>query len=163
MSEWKTIEGYSDYEISNKGEVRSFKFGKIRILKQSMSGYGYLKVMLCNNGEKKQLRVHQLVLETFIGPCPDGKECNHQNGIKSENQLSNLEWVTSSENIQHAVQTGLKFQKPVQQFTLDGQFIAEYKSQNEAFRQTGVHQGNISSCCNGQRKNTGGFVWRLII
>ena len=146
---WKTIEGYSDYEVSNKGEVRSFKFGGIRYLKLNISGRGYLRVGLYNNGEVKNFNVHQLVMATFVESCPEGKECNHKNGIKTDNQPENLEWISGSENIIHAFQNGLRVpscpnEKPVQQFTLDGIFIAEYKSQCEAARHTGIIQASIS-------------------
>ena len=51
--------------------------------------------------------------------------------------------------------------KAVSQFTKEGEFIATYPSAHEAERQTGVNQGNISSCCHGRYKSAGGYVWRL--
>jgi len=170
MTEWKIIEGYNDYEVSDDGQVRSFKHGKTRILKQSSDRDGYQKISLCKDGESKTCRVHRLVIETFIGLCPEGKECNHIDGNKSNQSVENLEWITSSENQLHALKTGLKIdscgngtisKKPVNQFTKKGRFITGYKSQYEAARKTGVRRSDISKCCRGIYKTVGGFVWKF--
>ena len=47
------------------------------------------------------MKIHRLVLEAFVGPCPEGKECNHKNHERDDNELTNLEWVTRSENNKH--------------------------------------------------------------
>ena len=59
----------------------------------------------------KTIKTHRLVLEAFIGPRPQGFECNHIDGRKKNNPLSNLEWVTHPENINHAWRTGLAREK----------------------------------------------------
>ena len=51
-------------------------------------------------------------------------------------------------------------QKPVLQYTKDGELVAEYRSRSEASRQTEVNPGNISLCCTGNRKSAGGFIWK---
>lgn len=62
-----------------------------------------------DQGNRGDRHVAVLVLEAFIGPRPSPvHECNHDNGIKSDNHLSNLEWSTKSENVAHAYRTGLK-------------------------------------------------------
>lgn len=72
-----------------------------RRLKASPSGKGYLRVNLTSGaGEVKMFRVHVLVLTVFVGPCPDGMECRHRNGVKTDNRLSNLAWGTPEENRQ---------------------------------------------------------------
>ena len=133
-SEWKIIDGYSDYEVSNEGQVRSLKFGKIRILKHSTINSGYFQVILCNDNEVRMRTVHRLVLTAFVSPCPDGKEANHINGIKTDNRLENLEWVTRSENGLHAYRIGLSVpsrpnENPIQQFTKEGVLVTTYRSQ----------------------------------
>lgn len=72
-----------------------------RILKHCFT-QGYACVMLCKNGIAKSHRVHQLVAEAFLGPCPVGKEINHKNGQRADPRLQNLEYVTPSENCLHA-------------------------------------------------------------
>ena len=178
MTEWKTIEGYPSYEVSDKGQVRSLYrnhstngsiINIVRILKPVVGKGGYLQVGLSNEGERRYYKIHRLVLEAFVVSCPERKECNHKNGIKSDNRPENLEWATKSENQLHAYQTGLKFgiphhERSVHQFTLNSIWVDTYKSAHEAFRQTGVHQGSISHCCNGTygHLTAGGFIWRFV-
>ena len=170
---WKTIPEYSSYQISDRGRVmslyRNHKSGKrintTRILQPITNKSGYLHVTLYQNGKQKTCKVHQFVMAASLGPCPEGLEVNHRDGNKQNNRLENLEYVTSSENHLHAYRNGLAVgtphhEKAVNQFTKDGQFIAEYISQNEAFRQTGVNLRNISSCCHGKLKSAGGYVWK---
>lgn len=108
---WKDIEGYEGlYQISSLGRVRRIKGGKGtasgRILK-SFANSGYFFVGLYVNSKQKHIGVHRLVAEAFI-PNPDNKsEVNHINGNKHDNRIVNLEWVTPSENMQHAWRTGL--------------------------------------------------------
>ena len=106
--EWRSVSGYEGlYEVSNKGRVR--RTGKAygaavpgKILGYGDGGVGYVKVRLyTGNCKCKTFRVHHLVLAAFVGPCPDGMVCNHKNGIKSDNRVENLEWVTYSQNTQH--------------------------------------------------------------
>lgn len=107
---WKPIEGFPKYKVSNLGRVKSLGFinnlGHFRkgiILKPWDDGKGYLKVQL----HKKSFRVHRLVAQEFI-PNPENKpQVNHKNGIKSDNRVENLEWVTNAENTQHAYDNGL--------------------------------------------------------
>lgn len=111
---WKDIEGFEGlYQISMKGNVRSIKGKNPKILKPYKNGTGYLKVDLRKNNERYQKQVHRIVAETFI-PNTEGKtEVNHINGDKTDNRYFNLEWVNRSENMKHAVNTGLYFSKDI--------------------------------------------------
>ena len=101
---WKDVIDYEGiYQVSNLGNVKSLKFNKEKILKL-MPRSGYLRVEL----NQKSHSVHRLVLHTFVGLNETKPQVNHINGIKSDNRLINLEWVTQSENIRHAINTGLK-------------------------------------------------------
>ena len=110
---WRTHPEFTNYAISDQGQVKRTEIGQGTtvgiILKQHKNKYGYMIVGLCQNGESFMgLRVHQLVLQTFVGPKPSNKHCcNHKNGKKHDNRLVNLEWVTYSENAHHAVKFGL--------------------------------------------------------
>ena len=106
--EWKIYLFNSDYMISTDGRVKSLKYNKERILKPTLSKSGYLYIILCDNGKTKTCMIHHLVLETHIGPRPAGCICNHKDGIKANNNASNLEWSTYSENNQHAYDMGLR-------------------------------------------------------
>lgn len=100
---WKQIESFDGvYEVSDSGRVRSFKRPSRQgaILSQGWKGnLKYKVVVLSKKGAKTHLKIHRLVLETFIGPCPNGMEACHNNGINTDNRLSNLRWDTHSENL----------------------------------------------------------------
>ncbi|MBR4153376.1 MAG: HNH endonuclease [Selenomonadaceae bacterium] len=104
---WKPIAGYEQlYHVSNFGRIKSFWGKTPRILKPELTGV-YLSVQLHIGGKKKHFRVHMLVAKAFI-PNPDNKPfTNHRDGQKFNNYVENFEWVTVSENIQHAYNTGL--------------------------------------------------------
>jgi hypothetical protein len=110
---FKPIKGFPEYYISDKGEVWSAKSKKR--LKQWKVSHGYMCVELSNGGRhnRKQARVHRLVAEAFI-PNPNNKpQVNHKNGDKTDNRVSNLEWVTAAENARHASEIGISNSKRV--------------------------------------------------
>lgn len=121
---WKPIKGFEGlYEVSNMGRVKSldraynlpieyFPGGKAlkkgRIISGNKGDKHYQQVALFDRqGKKKYASIHRLVAEAFI-PNPEGKkQVNHIDGNKQNNNVSNLEWVTPSENIIHSYNTGL--------------------------------------------------------
>lgn len=103
--EWRPVHGFPGYEISKLGEVRSLARRNLqgalrreRILKVDVTGEGYAVVRLARDGVKHARAVHRLVLEAFVGPCPEGMECRHLNGIRLDNRSGNLRWGTIQEN-----------------------------------------------------------------
>ena len=120
---WRAIADFPGYQVSNLGRVRSLDRVLIRsddvkvqekgcILALSFSRKGYLKTSL-NRGcgqsrERKSCYIHQLVIWGFLGPPSAGKEVNHRSGIKTDNCLENLEYVSRGENAHHAYLLGLK-------------------------------------------------------
>lgn len=84
------------YEVSDEGRVRRISTG--RILKVSNHPKGYRSIMLSGRGQRKNFLVHKLVLESFVGSCPEGHESRHLDGNRANNCLPNLAWGTSSEN-----------------------------------------------------------------
>jgi hypothetical protein len=109
MEIWKDIENYHGlYKVSNLGRVKSFKKGKGFILKACIIPRGYLILNLYNNKKMNAFYLHRLVAKAFI-PNPENKpEVNHINGIKTDNNLKNLEWCTRSENAKHAYRMASK-------------------------------------------------------
>lgn len=119
---WKDIKGYEDlYQISNLGNVKSLyriinytfngkpKKRKIyeKILKKSVNRFGYEYVCLSREYKTHKVKVHRLVAEAFIPNVNNKPQVNHINGVKTDNRVENLEWCNNSENMQHAVKTGL--------------------------------------------------------
>lgn len=97
------IDNYENYSISKEGKIFSIK--KELTLEKTYDGY--LRTALYKNNIKTRFLVHRLVALTFI-PNPKKKTMvNHINGIKTDNRVENLEWVTASENCAHAVKIGL--------------------------------------------------------
>ena len=99
---FKTVVGHEMYSVTNKGRVCNEKRGKF--LKPSVNSSNYKKVVL--NG--KNLYVHRLVAEAFCDNPDNLCEVNHKDGNKWNNNYTNLEWVTKSENAQHAFDMGLR-------------------------------------------------------
>lgn len=108
---WKDIAGYEGrYEVSNFGRIKSYVKKKVfgKILSPYLCGEYYaIRLFFAKNRIGKVFFIHKLMAQAFI-PNPDNKpEVNHENGIKTDNWLWNFKWVTKSENIQHAYDTGL--------------------------------------------------------
>jgi len=115
---WKEAKGLQGYEASTLGRIRSIKRTvkhkngavceyKGRILKQSKTRNGYLRIYPSIKGVRKISSVHRIVLSTFIDNPENKPQVNHIDGDKSNNNLINLEWSTQSENQKHAFSTGL--------------------------------------------------------
>lgn len=102
MEEWRDIEGYEGlYQVSNEGRVKSLNFHRQkieRIIKPSTNKKGYKRVLLQNNGKKKNYLVHRLVAKTFISNPNDYPIINHKDENPSNNFVDNLEWCNSQYN-----------------------------------------------------------------
>lgn len=156
----KRIKGYPKYTIYSNGTIFSDYTGKFLCTTNRSRGYNL--ATLTNQGEKKSFTVHRLVAKHFIPNPENKKEVNHINGIKTDNRVDNLEWVTSSENKKHAYKSGIvksHNSKTVTQQTLDGDFIAQFKSISEASKATGIVRSSIGFCANGLYSQAGGFKW----
>lgn len=105
MKEWRKVKDNPNYSISNEGEVRRDDTNHIKELR--LNRYGYKVVDLYENSKRKTERVHRLVANAFISNPDDKPEINHKDGNKENNHVSNLEWTTKRENIDHAMEHGL--------------------------------------------------------
>ena len=108
--EWRNVAGYEGlYKVSSFGHVMSIRDGRGtfrgRFLVPMVDRCGYCAVVRFKNGKRQRFSQHRLVMECFVGSPPNGCEINHKDGVKSNNRLVNLEYVTRSENMQHAIST----------------------------------------------------------
>lgn len=186
MEEYRNIkdfEGY--YQVSNEGNILSlerrcwngksmalFKQHPMKLFKDKNNR---VYVMLCKNGKPKRFGVSRLVAFAFPEICGEyfeGAEANHLNEITYDNRAENIKWCTPKENINwktrnirnsESSKNRTDMSKPVLQFDLDGNFIKEYPSVNEAARQTGINFNSISRCCRcvPHCKTAGGYIWKF--
>lgn len=172
---WKPIPGYDGhYWASNMGRIKStarisgngnFISEKI---KRQRNNRGYKVVSIKYLNKKLTLKVHRLVLMSFIGDRKN-LQVNHINGNKNDNRLDNLEWVNAKANVMHAWENELikkRFGKdhwlsvPIIQISLDDHIIQNWDSITQASKDTGILVQSISSCLRGKSKTSGKFKWQ---
>lgn len=162
MTEWRKIEGYDNYSISEDGKIRNDRNGYIR--KNTINNTGYYVVSFKVDGKSKIELVHRLLALAFIDREDSNRDCvNHIDGNKLNNGLDNLEWVTKAENNAHAYKKGLmNTEKAVMSEDVSSGEKILYPSAREAFRQTGICHRQISDACLGRQKTAHGKKWKFI-
>lgn len=172
------FEGY--YEVSNYGNVRSVPNPlryrpnqKTGAIKQHISKFGYCQVTLTINGVRSLKRVNRLVAEVFLDN-PDNLPCvNHKDGVKTNNMVGNLEWMTYSNNEQHSYDTlGKNISGHKKNFKnginpkckkikcIESDIV--YESIKTASESLHIHRANITAQINGRLKKTGGFSFKIV-
>ena len=169
--EWKQIVGFPNYEISTKGNIRTKErlnnkndIKKSKLLSKRKNNVGYEYVILSNKTQKhKTLTVHRLMAKTFLNNYSDNLEVNHINGIKDDNRIENLEMTTHSENVKKRYEIGNigNNYKAVNQYDLNNNYIATYKSSYDAEKVTGIGRTCIGGCCRKEHHTAGGYIWKF--
>ena len=170
---WKDIRGYEGlYQVSSLGNVRSLnrvntnnrcikRELKGRILKQSDDGKGYLTVSLSRNNKTVSRTVHSLVASNFIQKTRATTQVNHISGVKNDNRVINLEWVTASENLLHAHKIGIK--KPLLGNEHQGSVLTEsdviWLRKNKGKFRTDDKAKELSVSCTTIRDAISGRTW----
>ena len=155
---WKKHPEIEKIEVSSFGRVRS---AKGHYYKNHPNKDGYMRIAFSVNGKWVNKSVHRLVAQAFI-PNPDNlPEVNHKNGDRTNNNVSNLEWCSHSYNIQYREKYGISnatsLGHPVFAVNLTTLEVSRYQSQNEAGRELGVEQTNISKVIKGKQKTAYGY------
>lgn len=163
---WKVIEGFEDYQISNFGKVKSKRRGKERLLKPSKTSWGYEGIKIYNENGFKVTMVHREVAKAFIDNPENKPTVNHKDGVKDNNHVDNLEWMTMKEQMDHASGTNLMDErvssKRVDMFDMNMNYIRSFNSTNEAAKFMGFTQPRVSECCIGiRRKFYKGYIFKF--
>lgn len=120
---WIIVPGFPGYRVSDMGRVQTRKVlrgphlrdvhGEVwKDMKGCRHKSGHYTVHLRQGGETNYRYIHELVLTLFVGPCPPGLECCHENDIPSDNRLANLRWDTHRNNAREASRNGRWHGKP---------------------------------------------------
>lgn len=154
---WKAIEGFSNYEVSDRGRVRNKDTNYI--LRPGLAGNGYYTVALYKDKKATTQYVHALVSDAFISRREKSMTVNHKDGDKTNNNLSNLEVVTYSDNLQHAYKNGLnKHPKPVR-IVETGEV---FKSHTDCAKAIDGCAGDITYCLSGKLKSHKGLHFEYV-
>ena len=171
--EWKDIPGYEGmYQASSLGEIRSIPhivhgrnwqkpdgftyMVKGRVLKQRKKNNGYLQVILFSNGNSKSFLVHRLVAAAFFGASD--LTVNHKNEIKTDNRVSNLEYLTQAENTRYSQAI------PLESYDLKtGETVKRYEAGTDVAKD-GHDVQAVNHCCRKapRYKSHHGLGWRFV-
>lgn len=155
------------YEVSNLGEVRRAgywgykrrRYHEPYVLKQQVDRNGRMKVTLQEAGVAHTCHVSRIVALSFVDNPSNATQVIHIDGNIKNNKADNLVWSNSTSRTPYV----LSMSKAVRQYTLDGEFLAEYKSACVIQRLFGYDHSTISDCCRRKKRhNTGyGYIWRF--
>lgn len=152
----------SNYLLTKEGNIISFHGGTPKLVSPNTMKSGYARVSLYLSSGRKDVKVHRLVAEHFI-PNPDNKPfINHRNGVKTDNSVNNLEWVTAKENTLHAWKKGLTrpAYKKVRCLETGRVFNSMKDARDWASLKNTI---SISEACNGRKKTAGGYRWEKVV
>tara|TARA_R110000737_G_scaffold296507_1_gene303100 strand:+ start:1122 stop:1634 length:513 start_codon:yes stop_codon:yes gene_type:complete len=159
----------SPYEVSKGGEIR--RVGSTKPLKLRQADNGYLYCSIIVSGKKKSVKPHRMVMEVFVGLNKIRKEVNHKDGNKLNNKLDNLEWMTPSENKQHAIDTGLKlnpfgrkahnFKGTIEVLDSSGKVVDTLNGHRD-IKSKGYSSAGVSSVLTGRQKTHKNKLFRRI-
>lgn len=150
------------YAISNFGNIKNIVTNKI--LKPELTNKGYYRINLSINGIRKKYYIHRLVALMFLeNNDPKRNNVNHKDGNKLNNNVENLEWVTSSENQIHAIKTGLKPQNiPIIAINLETKKEYKFDSIKDCCNTLNMCSNGIRRVLNGKCNHHHNYTFKKI-
>jgi hypothetical protein len=158
-AEWRGCDGYPGYEVSDRGEVRNSRTGRLLAPFGRRDGSEYLYVCLRAGGKKSNVLVHRLVAKAFVeNPDPETKtQVNHKDECKRNNCAYNLEWVTCSENNMYGTARARRAEKESLPVVMVYRGLSVmFNSATDAELRTGIPAKSIQKCCSGRLASTHG-------
>lgn len=162
---WLPVPGYSLYEVSNYGRIRSNNPKTHKnpiIMRQYPDKDGHLKIRLYLNGSVKNFFVHRIVASAFIPNPQQLPVVNHKDENPANNHVDNLEWCTVQENTIYNNMPDRRadaLRRPIVQMDMSGTVIRVWSGQAQIQAETGFCGSNICGVCKGKRKSANGFKW----
>lgn len=170
MEQWANIEGYSRYQVSDMGRIRSFRYApRYKILSGQIDRDGYITYALKSDKNKVGTRfAHVLVAKAFLhNDDPEHKTIvNHKDEDTTNPKLSNLEWTTPKGNANHGTRNqriGMANQKPINEYDINGYYIRTWKSSKYAAKIYPITSRNIQRAASGKVVTAYGRQWRYLI
>lgn len=162
---WKEIKGTNGiYQVSNYGNIRSFKYRKWKILKPYLMKNGYLGTSIEIKGKRKWFKIHQLVAKEFISNPNNYTQINHKDENKTNNSVSNLEWCDSKYNMNYGNvkrKISIANGKKVAQY-YNQKLIGVFDSARDAARKNNISLSVITRHCRGETKRVHKITWRYL-
>lgn len=160
---WKDIKGFEGlYQVSNMGRVKSLNYNRKniqKILNPYLNKCGYYQVTFSENNHRTLHRVNRLVAQAFISNDDNKTQVNHIDEDKKNNIVSNLEWVTPKENINHGSRTErMAITQGKKIICSNGQ---SFNSISECSRQLNIDVSSISQVLHGSRNAAGGYTFKF--
>lgn len=174
--EWRVLPAGGQYLISNMGRVITLTGDRRdHLIRPTINSHGYYHFIAYINGKRKCLTVHRQVALAFLDHCE--RDVNHKNGIKTDNRVCNLEFVTHSVNMKHAYDMGLKTNVPSPE-TIRKAHAAAISKNKKAVRcletqemfdsataaavKFGMAVNTVTRCCTGVRKSAKGLHFEYV-
>lgn len=155
MEIFKEIKEYPSYSVSTTGNIRKNSNGKILKASRKPNGYMQINLFTCDGRRKKEY-IHRLIALTFIENPNKFPEVNHIDGVRDNNQVSNLEWVSHKENMEKST-----LPKRISVKRVSDGAIKVFNTIGEACSVLNLTGSNVSACLNGNQRTHKGYTFEL--
>ena len=164
LTEWRDIDGYNgQYRVNEWGDVMSLKWGKKKMLKTTLTSFGYYAIDLCDDkGRRKKHMVHRLVATAFCEGAGEFEVVNHIDEDKTNNHYSNLEWCTVAYNNAYGSREQTKANNFKKRKVRCVELDIVFNSMMEAAKYVNGKNRGISDCLHGRISTHRGYHWEFV-